>query len=69
MYPSVLLTVLNTLSGTAPLDLIFEDLCILSKNKVTLDKVSNGSDQSIKVQDCIYCIVLEKNAWYIAIKW
>ena len=23
----------------------------------------------IKVQDCVYCIVLEKNAWYIAIEW
>ena len=23
----------------------------------------------IKVQDCVYCIVLENNAWYIAIEW
>ena len=31
--------------GTALLGLIFEELCIISKNKATLDKVSYGSGQ------------------------
>ena len=32
------------LRGIAPLDLILKTLCIFSKKKATLDKVSNGSD-------------------------
>ena len=36
---------LTNLGGSAPLDLILKTSCISQKNKATLVKASNGSDQ------------------------